>query len=261
MHLHLHARSQKRHADSHGTGNAAKAQATKVGRKALDGIVDSLRATVRKLTWRPGDTEWGNYYEDTNYTDTSLQKKRDLVARFLDRTDSKQVWDLGANNGYFSRVASARGIFTVAADIDPAAVEKNWLRCRRGAEPDLLPLVMDLTNPSPGLGWAHAERDSLLGRGPADTVIALALIHHLAISNNVPLPQLAKFFARTGRHLILEFVPKSDSQAQRLLASREDVFPDYHLVGLQETFTPLFELIDKAPIAGSERTLLLFTRR
>ncbi len=261
MHIHLHARSQQKHADSHSEANSAKAKATKVGRKALDGILDSLRSTVRKLRWQPGGTEWGDYYQDTNYTNTSLQEKRDLVGRFLDQTDSKLVWDVGANNGYFSRVASERGILTVASDIDPTAVEKNWLACRRGKEPNLLPLVMDLTNPSPGLGWAHCERDSFLERGPADTVIALALIHHLALSNNVPLPHLAEFFARAGRHLILEFVPKSDSQVKRLLATREDIFPDYHLEGVEAAFAPLFDLTEKARIAGSERTLFLFTRR
>ncbi len=261
MHLHLHARSQQRHADSHDQANSAKAKATKVDRKALDGILDSLRSAVRKLSWRPGGTEWADYYHDTNYSDAALQEKRALVGRFLDQTDSRLVWDLGANNGYFSRVASERGIMTVASDIDPVAVEKNWLACRRGAEPNLLPLVMDLTNPSPSLGWAHTERDSLLGRGPADTVIALALIHHLAISNNVPLPHLARFFARAGRQLILEFVPKNDSQVQRLLASREDVFPNYDLAGLETAFDPVFALKEKARIAGSERTLLLFTRR
>ncbi len=261
MHIHLHARSQQKHADSHDEANSTKAKTTKVSRKSLDGILDSLRGAVRKLRWQPGGTEWGDYYEDTNYTDSSLQGKRDLVGSFLDRTDSKLVWDVGANNGYFSRVASERGILTIASDIDPTAVEKNWLACRRGAEPHLLPLVMDLTNPSPGLGWAHSERDSFLSRGPADTVIALALMHHLCISNNVPLPRLAEFFATAGRHLILEFVPKNDSQVKRLLASREDVFPDYHLEGVEEAFAPLFEVTEKARIAGSERTLFLFTRR
>ncbi|MDX2473497.1 MAG: class I SAM-dependent methyltransferase [Candidatus Krumholzibacteria bacterium] len=261
MHIHLHARSQQKHADSHDEANSAKAKTTKVSRKSLDGILDSLRGAVRKLRWQPGGTEWGDYYEDTNYTDSSLQQKRDLVGSFLDLTDSKLVWDVGANNGYFSRVASERGILTIASDIDPTAVEKNWLACRRGAEPNLLPLVMDLTNPSPGLGWAHSERDSFLSRGPADTVIALALIHHLCISNNVPLPRLAEFFAAAGRHLILEFVPKNDSQVKRLLASREDVFPEYHLEGVEAAFAPLFEMTKKARIAGSERTLFLFTRR
>ncbi len=261
MHIHLHARSQQKHADSHDEANSAKAKTTRVSRKSLDGILDSLRGAVRKLRWQPGGTEWGDYYEDTNYTDTSLQEKRDLVGSFLDLTDSKLVWDVGANNGYFSRVASERGILTIASDIDPTAVEKNWLACRRGAEPHLLPLVMDLTNPSPGLGWAHSERDSFLSRGPADTVIALALIHHLCISNNVPLPRLAEFFATAGRQLILEFVPKNDSQVKRLLASREDVFPDYHLEGVEAAFASLFEMTKKARIAGSERTLFLFTRR
>jgi hypothetical protein len=171
------------------------------------------------------------------------------------------VWDLGANNGYFSRAATGRGLFTVAADIDPAAVEQNWRASRRDGDPHMLPLVMDLTNPSPALGWGHAERDSLLERGPADTVIALALIHHLAISNNVPLDRLAEFFARAGRHLIIEFVPKDDSQVQRLLATREDVFPTYHREGFEQAFAGRFEILSSESIADSARTLYLMRRK
>lgn len=257
MHLHAHARSQKKHEGS----RQAAARRTRVSRHALDGILDSLRGSVRRLRWRPAGTEWGEYYSDTNYTDTALLQKRALVEGFLDRTGSRLVWDVGANNGFFSRVASGKGILTVAADIDPAAVEKNWLDCRQGREPFLLPLVVDLTNPSPALGWAHAERDSFLERGPADTVLALALIHHLAISNNVPLDRLAGFFARAGRWLIIEFVPKNDSQVQRLLATREDVFPSYHLEGFEQAFAGEFAIEGKEPIPGSERTLYLLRRR
>jgi hypothetical protein len=125
----------------------------------------------------------------------------------------------------------------------------------------MLPLVMDLTNPSPGLGWAHAERDALLDRGPADTVIALALIHHLAISNNVPLVRLAEFFARTGRNLIIEFVPKSDSQVQRLLSTREDIFPGYHQEGFETTFSSRYEILAREDIPQSERSLYLMRRK
>lgn len=120
---------------------------------------------------------------------------------------------------------------------------------------------MDLTNPSPALGWAHTERDSLLGRGQDVTVLALALIHHLAISNNVPLPRLADFFAAAGAHLVLEFVPKSDTQVQRLLATREDVFPDYRPEGFEAAFADRFETVEKAPIEGTERILYLLRRR
>jgi hypothetical protein len=256
MHIHAHARSQKKHESSRSAGTT-----TQVTRNALLGILDSLKGAVAKLEWRPGGTEWGEYYDDTNYSDSSLQTKKDLVGAMLDRTDSQTVWDVGANNGYFSQVASDRGIFTLAADIDPTAVEQNWRACRKGARPEMLPLVMDLTNPSPALGWDHRERDSFLDRGPADTVIALALIHHLAISNNVPLDRLAEFFARAGRHLIIEFVPKSDSQVQRLLITREDVFPSYHQEGFEKSFGKFFNILEKKDIGGSERTLYLLGRK
>lgn len=120
---------------------------------------------------------------------------------------------------------------------------------------------MDLTNPSPALGWDHAERMSLLQRGPAEAVLALALVHHLAISNNVPLPKLASFFAAAGRLLIVEFVPKTDSQVRRLLSTREDIFPDYHLEGFRAAFSTAFEILREEPIAGTERALLLMRRK
>jgi hypothetical protein len=112
-------------------------------------------------------------------------------------------------------------------------------------------------NPSPALGWDHRERSALLDRGPAGTVLALALVHHLAIGNNVPLERLAEFFARAGRHLIVEFVPKSDSRVRRLLASRPDVFPDYHREGFERAFAGCFEITDRQDITDSERTLYL----
>jgi len=137
------------------------------------------------------------------------------------------VWDLGANVGIFSRLASDRGISTVSFDVDPAAVEKNYLDCVARGDTSILPLVIDLTNPSPSVGWENKERMSLKEHGPADAVLALSPVHHLAISNNVPLSQIAGFLSDISRWLSIEFVPKSDSQVQRLLATKEDIFPDY----------------------------------
>lgn len=256
MHLQAHAASQRKHADRPVSGRTVK-----VSRRSLEGIIDSLRQAVQGLHWRPGGTEWGTYYNDTNYTDTSLDHKRALVSAFLADTDAGIVWDLGANNGFFSRIAAEQGRLVIAADVDPAAVELNWLQCRQGKLPLMLPVLMDLTNPSPALGWAHAERLSLLQRGPAETVLALALVHHLAISNNVPLDKLAGFFAAAGKHLIIEFVPKTDSQVRRLLSTREDVFPDYSLEGFRAGFRTEFEIMKEEPIAGTERTLFLMRRK
>jgi hypothetical protein len=137
----------------------------------------------------------------------------------------------------------------------------NYRAVRHDKEANLLPLLMDLTNPSPAQGWRHEERQALLDRGPADAVMALALVHHLAIGNNVPLPQLAAFFAAMGRWLIIEFIPKSDSQVRRMLAMREDIFANYDQAGFETAFKAFFDLQQSQPIAESERRLYLFERR
>jgi len=254
-HIHLHAASQRRYSDQVVDKNQAQG---KMGKTALLGLVDSLSTTVRKLQWKPTGTEWAEYYNQTNYVDQSMAHKTEIVQDFIQRVQPKQVWDLGANTGRFSRLASQSGSFTVSFDIDPAAVELNYRTCREGKEANLLPLVMDLTNPSPSIGWQNEERQSLVQRGPVDMVLALALIHHLAISNNVPLAQLASFFSSITRWLALEFVPKSDSQVHRLLATRQDIFPDYTPEGLVKAFEPLFNLHVCTPITGSNRSLYLF---
>lgn len=125
----------------------------------------------------------------------------------------------------------------------------------------MLPLVMDLTNPSPAIGWNLRERASLVERGPVDMTLALALIHHLAISNNVPLNHIADFFAQITRALIIEFVPKGDSQVEKLLATRKDVFPEYHRAAFERAFARHFDVVDTIDIDGSQRALYLMTAR
>jgi ribosomal protein L11 methylase PrmA len=258
-HLHLHARNQLRHADAAAKGEPSRA--LRVSRNGLLGLIDSLRATVGKLRWKPAGTEWGDYYDDTNYTTTGAAHKAELVGKMLGAASPARVWDLGGNTGVFSRLAVEAGAEVVSWDVDPAAVEKNYLRLRdEGARP-LLPLVLDLTNPSPSLGWANRERMSLAERGPADLVMALALIHHLAISNNVPLAHVAAFLAPLARHLLIEFVPKDDSQVQRLLATREDVFADYGQAGFEAAFAAHYEVLDRQPIQETTRTLYLLRRK
>jgi len=186
-----------------------------------------------------------------------VQHKKEALEKFLSLISPRQVWDLGANTGLFSRSASQRGIQTVAFDIDPAAVELNYLACRAEKDTRLLPLVLDLTNPSPAIGWNNAERMSLQERGPVDAIIAMALIHHLAIANNVPLPRLAEFIHPLCRFLVIEFVPKNDPQVQLLLASREDIFPDYTVEAFENVFENLFTIRDSIPIKDTRRVLYL----
>ena len=237
-HIHLHAAFQQRHSAD---GEAPSNRSGKLSRSSLEGLITSLQATIRKLRWKPSGTEWGDYYPQTSahYSQTASDHKMEILNTFLDLAKPKSAWDLGANTGLFSRAVSQRGIPTVAFDIDPAAVEQNYLACKQDKETNMLPLVLDLTNPSPAIGWNNRERMSLLERGPVDIVLALALIHHLAIANNVPLQRLAEFFSQTCCWLVIEFVPKEDSQVQVLLASREDIFPDYNQQGFEAAFADL----------------------
>jgi ribosomal protein L11 methylase PrmA len=218
---------------------------------------------VERSSWQPGGTQWHDYYSFSSYSSAALENKRRLVAEMLDQVRPKptSVWDLGANVGLFSRIASERGIPAISFDIDPGAVETNYLESVAKGEANILPLVLDLTNPSPGLGWENQERMSLPERGPADVVFALAFIHHLAISNNVPLRKLAVFFSRFCNWLIIEFVPQADSQVQKLLSIRQDIFEDYSQRSFELQFSECFTLKQQEPITDTDRTLYLMAKK
>lgn len=255
-HIHLHAKSQKHFAD-----RTVDMSGHRMSRLSFPGLIDNLESAVKRLEWRPQGTEWASYYEDSDYSADALHHKKELVARFLDKLSPKIVWDLGANMGLFSRIASDKGIQTISFDIDPACVEKNYLECVEKRETNILPLLLDLTNPSPDIGWQNQERMSLLQRGPADTVLFLALIHHLAISNNLPFSKIADFLDHICDSLVIEFVPKSDPQLQRLLSTREDIFPNYTQQAFENEFGHYFTIQTSAKIEESGRILYLMARR
>lgn len=251
-HIHIHAKTQKRY----GSGSTPKKTGgLKMSKMAHFGLVDSLKNAVRKLHWKAGKTEWGDYYSETNYSGSGMSHKKNIIHEYLQQIKPSLVWDLGANTGEFSRIAAQTNASVLSFDIDPLAVERNYMAEKKTGDGKILPLFLDLTNPSPSLGWAHQERMSLRERGPADVILALALIHHLAISNNVPLDMLAAFFADNCSNLIVEFVPKNDSQVKRLLATREDIFPDYTQSGFEQAFSKCFEIISSVKVSESERTL------
>lgn len=258
LHIHKHAASQKKYADK---GTEVNVKEVKISKMAFLGLIDNLESVIKGMKWAAAGTEWADYYDATNYTKEAFELKKSLIGKFVEIVKPAMVWDLGANTGIFSQQASLKEIFTVSSDIDPSAVEKNYLDCRSRKEKYILPLILDLTNPSAGIGWANSERSSLADRGPADLVMALALVHHLSISNNVPFTQLAEYLATLGKNLIIEFVPKDDSQVRRLLASRLDIFDRYNEKCFEEDFSMLFKLVKKETIKGSKRSLYLFKKK
>ncbi|MEX1052697.1 MAG: SAM-dependent methyltransferase [Patescibacteria group bacterium] len=257
MHIHAHAKSQIRYADK---ADRVKKYRGSISKQALLQILDSLEKQIKKMKWHVGGTEWGDYYSFTNYTKKAFEYKKKLVAGFLKKISPKPelVWDLGANTGEFSKISSDLGLFTVSFDIDPLAVEKNYVRNKNSK--NLLPLILDLTNPTSGIGWSNTERKSMISRGPADCAIALALIHHLAITNNIPFSNIAKFLSKITNNLIIEFVPKDDSNAKKLLILREDVFPNYTKEDFEKDFSKYFKILNKKDVRGSKRILYLMKK-
>jgi hypothetical protein len=258
FHVHLHAAAERR--------LAARAQQPAQQRRSGTGdrvaaLLDSLERAVSATRWTARG-EWATYYnEQPSYVPEAFARKTEVVTGWLSRVRPATVWDLGANTGQFAKAAARLGASTVAFDLDPACVETLYREVRAEKMESLLPLVSDLTSPSPAIGWANQERTTLEQRGPAEMILALALVHHLAIGNNVPLSAIAGYFARLGTRAIVEFVPKSDAMVQQMLSARDDVFESYSREQFERAFETHFSIDDRVTLAPSDRVLYLLTAR
>jgi len=259
-HLHLHARAQRRAAHDPAPPEGSTRPARKISETGQRALLDSLRRTVAGLRWEP-ESHWAGYAGATSYSEAGTASKGEIVREMLATIGGATAWDVGANTGAYSALAADAGYRVVAWDQDAASVEAHWRRVRGDGNPAILPLICDLANPSPAIGWGLEERASLFDRGQPDVILALALVHHLAIGNNVPLPGVAGLFARMAPRAIVEFVPKEDPMTRRLLAARRDIFEGYSIEGFREAFGGPYRIIRETPVTDSPRTLFLLERR
>lgn len=258
IHLHLHAAAVRRDRLPSGPGRPGGRRSMPLN--SLKGLVGSLEGLVRGLELTGRATAWTDYYDTSSYTSQDMEDKEHRVGELLERIGGRRALDLGANTGRFSRLAAGLGYEVLACDSDDHVVE-GLERSLSGDERRLIvPLVVDLTNPAPACGWAHAERRSFLERGRSDVAMALALVHHLVIHHGIPLPQVASCFARLAPELIIEFVPKGDPQVDRLLAHREDIFTDYTRHGFEAAFAEHYRILEAHPVGGSTRVLYRMSR-
>ena len=259
QHIHWHAKAIARHTED-GKSNSTQ-KPLQISKFSHIALIESLERMIERLTLEGVKTEWMEYYNHTNYSQEALAHKEEILVQMLQTGETRSVWDFGANDGRFSRIALENGAeIAVAFDIDPMAVEQNYLAGKKSKQ-NIVPLLFDLTNPSPGIGFGNAERVPAEQRMHPDCIIAFAIIHHLAISNNLPLGKIAEWMASISPLLIIEFVPKEDSQVQTLLATRDDVFPEYNQVGFETAFSEYFLLVTSREITGSSRTIYLYERR
>ena len=218
--------------------------------------------TVLGINLKKYKTEWQEYYSNTNYTEDSFGTKKEIITCFKNKINPKTVWDFGSNTGIFSRIFSKEGIDVTAFDIDHLAIEKNYLTAKENGEENIFPLIFDISNPSPALGFNNEERKTLTQRAQnVDLILALALIHHLRITYSIPFSYIAKYFAEISKYLIIEFVDKKDSKIQTMLLNREDIFDDYTKENFEKEFGEFYQILEIKPIDGTRRTLYLMERK
>ena len=261
MHLTLHARFQDVSDRKEDIGKTKLTKKPKVSDRGLIGLIRSLRRTVAGIKWKRSSRIWEEYGEIRTYNDEDLARKSEYVNRVVQRLQPNMVWDLGANTGEFSLIAASHGAFVVSIDGDPACTEFLYQRLsQENGMKRILPLTMDLANPSPSLGWDNRERLSLRDRGPADLVLALALMHHLVLSCCVPFSRIAEWFANLTNHVLVEFVPPNDPMVQKLLRNRGDEHLPYNLEVFQSSLGEFFDFVNRDTLQNG-RTLFLCKRR
>jgi ribosomal protein L11 methylase PrmA len=241
-----------------GTSKAKNVTITKLN---YERMLLSLRDWIKTLQPKDtGATVWQHYAENTTYQSEEQQAKRRFVSDFVKKSKAKTVWDVGCNTGDYSEVALEAGAERVIGfDFDQGALERSYARAR-ARKLNFLPLFQDGANPSPDQGWANAERKSVMTRGGADAVLALAFEHHLAIGRNIPLDRVVDSLVRMAPKGVIEFVRKEDPTVQQLLALREDIFPDYLPKTFETALKARARIVKSEVVSSSGRTLYLYDR-
>lgn len=215
---------------------------------------------VRPVKAKQG-SHWADYMETSEYDRSALEAKETFVTDALDRTDPGWVLDVGCNTGHFSELAARAGSTVVAIDYDPAVVGLTWQRARQ-EDLEILPLVVDLARPPPAVGWANAEAPAFLDRAEArfDTVLMLALVHHLLVTERVPLERIIDMAAWLTRdQVIVEHVGREDPMFQRLLRGRDELHEDHTRKAFEAACQTRFTIEDDTEVPGLDRHLYLLS--
>jgi SAM-dependent methyltransferase len=255
----LHARLERRYADR---GAEVKRDIKKAGfrKEMLVANVRKMRKLVGRLEWSPPEGVWVAYGERNSYTDDDARRKDEFVREVATAGDWSLVWDLGCNNGRYSRIAAEGARYVVAVDADQGPVELLYRTLRDEGEERILPLTMNLADPSPGLGWRGLERKAMPDRGTPDLVLALALVHHVAISANVPVSEFIDYLGSLGSSLVIEFPTRDDPMVQKLLGpKREGLHPDYDRDFFERTLAAAFD-VERSEELESGTRVLYFAR-
>lgn len=260
--IHLLAKAEGKHNKDY----KAETKTVNLSLKAQNNIIDSLFNYIKKLTIEE-TTEWGDYYTKTNYEKQAFANKATVIKDWVSTLQPQKLIDIGGNDGTFAREVLSMVPDVLVTDIDPEAVGQNYKQSLKNKEQNMLAFVCDVLQPAPGIGFNNTERDSLIMRlknYAPDVTMALALIHHITLSGNVPFVKSAQFFASFAHTLIIEFPKREDSWVNSLLVRKREFirhFDFYNEENFEAGYSTLFTIEKKMQIEGTERVMYLMKRK
>ncbi len=256
--IHLLAKMENKHSEDY----KAETKIAKLSKKSQENIISSLYNYISKLSLKEA-SEWGNYYTKTNYNEGAFKTKKDLIRDWVQPLNADSLIDIGGNDGTFARTVQDIVQDIIVTDIDRNAVDYNFKQLRENKEENMLPFVCDVLQPAPGIGFNNTERNSLIERlkeYAPDITMALALIHHITLSGNVPFEKSAEFFSKFSKYLIIEFPTREDSWVESLLVRKREFishFDFYNESNFEAGYKRYFNIEKKENVEGTKRTLYL----
>ena len=233
----------------------------KLKEQGLNSILVHLTDTIEKLRLKNKNSEWADYYNNTNYSDSGLLQKASIIETFIKKLNVKTALDAGANDGKFSKLLSSSSIYTVSTDIDELAVEKNFIDALMDENDNLLTLQLNLANPTPSIGWDNTERKSFYDRAKFDLVLALAVVHHFVITYDLSFEMIAKKFSQIGKYLIIEFPLPEDDKVQFISRNKPTQFSSYNIENFKSAFEMYFLELDSKFIESNSRVIFLYAKK
>lgn len=261
-HVYLHGRLERRYEVSSATEVRGDLRKASFNPELIRSNVRGLRRLVGRLRWRPGATAWSAYRQTSSYTDRDAELKAEFVRRAVATRRWGLAWDLGCNDGAYARIVAESATTVLAIDSDHATADALYRALREEGEARILPLVLDLADPSPGLGWRGAERGPLERRGSPELILCLAFIHHVTIGSNVPVREFIGWLSDLDAALVIEFPDRDDPMVQRLLAGkRQGSNPDYGREHFERCLREAFIVGETEVLPSGTRTLYSATPR
>jgi 2-polyprenyl-3-methyl-5-hydroxy-6-metoxy-1,4-benzoquinol methylase len=239
------------------TNNKPSNRKISFSKEKLLRLLDSLESTIKPLRIKTSVlTTWNNYYDETILSKNYLDAKEKIFRDFVSDINNGRVMDVGCNDGYFSKILAEKNPGVIAVDFDSQCINRLYVEAKSKGEKNILTFCIDLTNPSPAVGFNHNERQSFADRAKSDMITALALIHHLVLSKNIPLSDVAKMLSDlTKKYLVIEFVPLSDEKSQQLIANKTNYHTPYDPQAFEKHFSKYFEIERQQVIPTTDRIL------